>query len=520
MQKTWNKFTSLVIACVMMIACLFGAIATLVMPQTTAVAAETATPTYKKVTEAPTDWSGDYLIVYEAGNVAFNGGLETLDAVSNTIGVTIADGVIEANDTTNAAKFTIAKVDGGYSIKSASGKYIGRNTDANELDESTSTQYTNTITMDADGTINIKGNGGAYLRFNAASNQNRFRYYKSSSYSSQKAICLYKYEESSTVVVPDKLTNALNDANAYMSLSYSFETKEEAIKGVTDTLNRESTGVTSGSSTYTDWTYTATSGVIYVGQSAGGNNAIQIRSKNSNSGIVTTTSIGTATKISVKFASATTRNLLVYGSNTAYTAPSDLFDTTKQGTEIGSLTGTSDELTINSGYKYIGLRSEDGAIYVSSIEIAWDNGSSSTTTETVFQEGSEFKIRFGVEADWNTIKAVDGVSEYGIRVSTSAKPVPYKITEDMKMENGIFYVVISLGDCIANPERLTTVFTVQAYVVYNGETVLPTKTTNDETSAPIKKHSIQTLVEEYCARGIATEGNGLEKLDSYIKELN
>ena len=36
---------------------------------------------------------------------------------------------------------------------------------------------------------------GAYLRYNSASNQARFRYYKSSSYSSQKAIHLYKYVE-------------------------------------------------------------------------------------------------------------------------------------------------------------------------------------------------------------------------------------------------------------------------------------------------------------------------------------
>ena len=49
---------------------------------------------YVKVTSAPEDWSGDYLIVYEAGNVAFNGSLTSLDAASNNIPVTITDGVI------------------------------------------------------------------------------------------------------------------------------------------------------------------------------------------------------------------------------------------------------------------------------------------------------------------------------------------------------------------------------------------------------------------------------------------
>ncbi len=50
--------------------------------------------TYEKVTTAPDDWSGTYLIVYEDGNVAFNGSLTTLDAVSNTTSVTITDGKI------------------------------------------------------------------------------------------------------------------------------------------------------------------------------------------------------------------------------------------------------------------------------------------------------------------------------------------------------------------------------------------------------------------------------------------
>ena len=44
----------------------------------------TAAETWTKVTSAPDDWSGDYLIVYEAGNVAFDGSLKTLDAPSNT----------------------------------------------------------------------------------------------------------------------------------------------------------------------------------------------------------------------------------------------------------------------------------------------------------------------------------------------------------------------------------------------------------------------------------------------------
>ena len=158
---------------------------------------------YVKVTSAPTDWSGEYLIVYEGGNVAFDGSLTTLDASGNVINVTINDNTIEANETTNAAKFIIAAITGGYSIQSASGYYIGQTSNANGLLSSTTITYTNTITYE-NGNINILSSGGAYLRFNDGTNNgNRFRYYKSSTYTNQKAIQLYKKEEGSNVVTQD-----------------------------------------------------------------------------------------------------------------------------------------------------------------------------------------------------------------------------------------------------------------------------------------------------------------------------
>lgn len=149
------------------------------------------TKQWEKVTSAPADWSGTYLIVYEAGGVAFNGALSTLDAVSNTINVTITNGVIADSGTISAASFTIDE--NGY-IKSASGYYIGQTSNANGLKSNKSTTYANTLSINADGSVNIVS-GGAYLRFNKAADQNRFRYYKSGTYTSQQAICLYKLVE-------------------------------------------------------------------------------------------------------------------------------------------------------------------------------------------------------------------------------------------------------------------------------------------------------------------------------------
>lgn len=154
----------------------------------------TVTKNYVKVTEAPADWSGDYLIVYETGKKAFDGSRSSLDAVNDYVAVTITGGKIEATDEIQESEFTIEKSGSNYVIKSASGYYIGQTSNANGLKSNKTTKYSNTISMNSDDTVNIVS-GGAYLRFNATSGQNRFRYYKSSSYTGQKAITLYKYVE-------------------------------------------------------------------------------------------------------------------------------------------------------------------------------------------------------------------------------------------------------------------------------------------------------------------------------------
>ena len=146
---------------------------------------------YVKVTSTADITDGDYLIVYEAGNVAFNGGLSSFDGVGNTIAVTIASGSIEANATTNAAKFTIASMTGGYSIKGASGKYIGVSSYANGL-KTFDAACANAISISSgNAVITVETSGGTMtLRFNKASDQLRFRYFKSG----QQDIQLYKYQ--------------------------------------------------------------------------------------------------------------------------------------------------------------------------------------------------------------------------------------------------------------------------------------------------------------------------------------
>lgn len=126
---------------------------------------------------------------------------------------------------------------------------------------------------------------------------------------------------------------------------------------------------------YTDFSNTKkTSTAVYSGNSAKSSaGAIQLRSKNSNSGIVTTASGGTAKSVKIIVASGS-NTIDVYGSNTAYTGASDLYKTSgtaTQGAKIGSLKATG-TITIDGTYKYIGIRSNNGAVYISSIEIVWE----------------------------------------------------------------------------------------------------------------------------------------------------
>ncbi len=168
----------------------------------TATAVEDVPPTpgdkYVKVTSAADLTSGQYLIVYEEGTVAFDGSLTTLDATSNIIEVVISNNEIAVNTTTTASEFTIDVTAG--TIKSASGYYIGRTASSNGMNYSESEAYTNTISI-VDNNAVITSSEGPTLRFNDASNQNRFRYYGSG----QKAIQLYKKvvaEETYTLTIP------------------------------------------------------------------------------------------------------------------------------------------------------------------------------------------------------------------------------------------------------------------------------------------------------------------------------
>jgi uncharacterized repeat protein (TIGR02543 family) len=148
---------------------------------------------YVKVTATEDITDGQYLIVYEDENVAFNGGLETLDASGNTIGVEIEEDKIASNTTTDAAAFTIDVTNG--TVKSASNFYIGVTSYGNGLKQNASadTYSAHSFSINGDGnaiiSLNDNWTDNMILNYNSNTNDKRFRYYKGGN---QKAIQLYK----------------------------------------------------------------------------------------------------------------------------------------------------------------------------------------------------------------------------------------------------------------------------------------------------------------------------------------
>lgn len=126
--------------------------------------------------------------------------------------------------------------------------------------------------------------------------------------------------------------------------------------------------------TYTDFSNVTKNTAKYAGNSSK-NNGIQLRSNNSNSGIVSTYSGGTIKKVVVTWntSCAADRTLWVYGSNTAYTNATDLYQTGTQGIRVGEIVnGKSTTLEVEGSYQYVGVRSSSGSLNIDEVEFVWD----------------------------------------------------------------------------------------------------------------------------------------------------
>lgn len=162
-------------------------------------------------------------------------------------------------------------------------------------------------------------------------------------------------------------------------------------------------------------------GSLYSSNTAGGNNAIQIRSDKKTSGIVTTASGGNVAKIEVTWNSNTAsgRVLQVYGKNTAYSSPSDLYGDDK-GTLLGTITyGSQTSLTISGNYAYIGLRSSDGAMYLDQILVYWTDGSGVTTPKINITSANPVAVSKAGGSQTSTYSITNPVDGTSLTVSSN-----------------------------------------------------------------------------------------------------
>lgn len=210
---------------------------------------------YKKVTEELGDWSGEYLLVYESSETSayiWTG----VDAANCFVAAAISDNSISSVPE-GAVTLTIATMDDGYSIKvnggDNDGKYIYGTSGSNALSFKDS-ECLNTISYESN-VVTIVSNTSV-LRYNSASNNNRFRYFKSSSYSSQQPVQLYKLEEAAVTSItvsgtPTKTAYSVGEAfdtdGLVVTATYADASQKDITNSVDWTVTPEtlSAGTTS-----------------------------------------------------------------------------------------------------------------------------------------------------------------------------------------------------------------------------------------------------------------------------------
>lgn len=203
----------------------------------------------------------------------------------------------------------------------------------------------------------------------------------------------------------------------YEEFDETFTVSGVTVSSITsDTLTVSDTTATG--TTYTEWSdVMKNSSAVYAGKSAkNSNGSIQLTNKSTTlSGIVSTSSGGLISKITVEWDSSTTsgRILNIYGKTTAYSGPGDLDSTKTQGTLLGTIVyGTSTEFAVSGSYTYVGIRPDDGAVYLSSVTFDWAQ-EIQATSELISVEitGTPTKLSYYV-GDVMDYSGIDVIAHY------------------------------------------------------------------------------------------------------------
>lgn len=144
---------------------------------------------FVKVASAPTDWSGEYILVYEQS--ATTGYVWTgVDGTNSYVSKTISNNSIVDD---GFVTITIAPMTGGYSVKinggTNNGKYIYGTSGSNKINFGTNPSL-NTLSYESNSVKMVSNT--SVMRYNNNSGQDRFRYFQSSTYTNQQPVQLYK----------------------------------------------------------------------------------------------------------------------------------------------------------------------------------------------------------------------------------------------------------------------------------------------------------------------------------------
>ncbi len=205
------------------------------------------------------------------------------------------------------------------------------------------------------------------------------------------------------------------------------------------------------------------SGAVYAGKSATSHNAIQLRSSGSDCGIVATVSGGKRVKrVSVEWNSNTSskRQLDVYGKTSAYSSAADLYksDVATKGELIGEIPNGTTSLEINGDYTYIGIRSNDGALYLDKLVITWEGGEQTQVAAPVFApaNGTTFVDKLTVTASSPTEGATIYYTKDGAEPTTGSDKFP---TEGVTLTETTTLKAIAVKDGLDNSEVVTATYT-------------------------------------------------------------
>ncbi len=248
---------------------------------------------FVKVNSAPTDWSGEYILVYEqspATGYVWTG----VDVANAYVSEPISNEII-ADD--GFVTITIAPMTGGYSVQvnggDNAGKYLSGTSGSNRLNFVTSPAV-NSFSFESNSVKMVSNT--SVMRFNNNAGQDRFRYFKSDTYSNQQPIQLYKktISEHKYYLVTD--ASQLVDGRTYLIVnttdgkalgkdqntdSRSAEevvVSNDVIAGVSNSVCELTLGSDGGYWTFFDASWNSSGGYLY----AAGSSANQLKTQTTN----------------------------------------------------------------------------------------------------------------------------------------------------------------------------------------------------------------------------------------------